>query len=79
MRCDRPVAPNIMENQMNEESLAHTKWNCKYNMVFCDYWVICLQLWNHSFYLMERKMKDFSDKYVESIIKKEMSGSIPES
>ena len=26
-----PVAPlPIKENQMDEESLAHTKWNCKY-------------------------------------------------
>ena len=30
-----PVAPlPIKENQMDEESLAHTKWNCKYHIVF---------------------------------------------
>ena len=30
-----PVAPQpIKENQMDEESLAHTKWNCKYHIVF---------------------------------------------
>ena len=33
-RCDPPVAPQIKEIQMDEESLTHTKWNCKYHIVF---------------------------------------------